>query len=342
MNMEIITKDVVDKNSWEKFIGAHPEANFLSSWNWGVFQEGLGKQVFYRGYYSSEQLLGVSLIIQEDAKRGRYLTCAGGPILDWQVQKLVHHWCDDVRTLAHKQDAAFVRVRPQIHDTSNNHKLFADLGFKPSPMHLTADLTLQLDLELSLDELLAQMRKSTRYEIRQAQKLGVVTRESTDPAEIELFHQHQLALATKHGFVPFSLDFLKRQFQVFAADGQACLIHAYFQDKLLASAFVIYYGSEAVYHYGISTPDNQKLPGAYAVQWAAIARAKELGIKRYNFWGIAPEGSQNHRFAGVSLFKRGFGGKEVAYLKAHDLPVKSSYLLTKLFEQARAKYRHLE
>ena len=35
--------------------------------------------------------------------------------------------------------------------------------------------------------------------------------------------------------------------------------------------------------------------------------------------GVAPEGDRSHRFYGVSVFKRGFGGQDVAYLHARDL-----------------------
>src|SRR5258708_2538933 len=127
-------------------------------------------------------------------------------------------------------------------------------------------------------------------------------------------HRQQLALANKHGFVPFSYDFLHKQFETFVADDHVLLFHAYKNEQLLASAFIIFYHREAVYHYGISTPENDRLPGSYACQWAAIKWAKEQGGKKYNFWGIAPEDKPDHRFAGVTLFKKGFGGSEVQYL----------------------------
>jgi lipid II:glycine glycyltransferase (peptidoglycan interpeptide bridge formation enzyme) len=137
------------------------------------------------------------------------------------------------------------------------------------------------------------------------------------------------------------LQFLYEQFSVFAADDQAALIHSYLNDQLLATAYVLFYNREAVYHYGISTPANERLPGSYAAQWTAILEAKRRDCTAYNFWGVAPKDETNHRFAGVSTFKRGFGGEEVAYLPAHDLPTSPIYQLTHLFETLRKKARHL-
>src|SRR3546814_3819774 len=44
-----------------------------------------------------------------------------------------------------------------------------------------------------------------------------------------------------------------------------------------------------------------------------------------------------HRFVGVSLFKRGWGGDEVQYLPARDLSLNWKYAFTKVFELVRRK-----
>ena len=70
--------------------------------------------------------------------------------------------------------------------------------------------------------------------------------------------------------------------------------------------------------------------------------AKAMGINRYNLFGIAPPNSPHHRYAGVTTFKTGFGGEQVAYLPAHDLVIKPlHYKLVHILEEARKKRRHL-
>ncbi len=337
-------KNLNDKKQWEKFVSAQDEANFLQSYNWGLFQAKIGKKFFPLGIFEREAQVGAAMVIKEEAKRGDYLTIAGGPLLAWDdehIQDLFKVFVTYLKKLAKQEGCHFVRIRPQALDTLSIRKVFAKAGLKPAPMHLTADLTLQLDLNQADDELLMQMRKNTRYYIRRAKRDGVTTQVLTDPDFMEQFHRYQLYLADKHNFVPFSFKFLKEQFETFLVDGQVAFVNSYMEDKLLASAFIIFYNQKAVYHYGVSTPDNDDWPGSYAIQWAAIQEAKKRNCSIYNFWGIAPEDKPDHRFAGVSLFKRGFGGKEVPYLPAYDLGVTPFYWLTRGFELIRKKIRGL-
>lgn len=333
---------IESENQWESFILKFPEANFLQSWYWGEFHRSLGKDVVRLVIESDNEVLILAQIVVEKARRGTYLTIAGGPLFKLEDSKYFARFVTEIKKLAVQKKASFIRVRPQLYKSDEVEKVFSANGFVSSPMHLTADLTIQLDLNLGAEQLLKEMRKNTRYEIRRSQKLGIKTKISTDSNLLKSFYQHQLVLAEKHKFVPFSEEFLSKQFVEFKKHDLVELISSYDEnDNLLASAFIIFYNDEAVYHYGISTLDNQKLPGSYACQWRAIERAIERGCNRYNLWGVAPLDQPDHRFAGVSIFKRGFGGKEVEYLAAHDLATSPKYYLTKFFEDLRRRYRRL-
>ena len=340
----MLVEMIEDAAKWEAYLDQFPEANFLQSYAWKSFQHNLGKPAWAIRVFKSKQTLALAVVVLEQAKRANYLTIAGGPLLDWRGQNrqaIMVALLDQLKGLAEKYGVSFVRLRPQGFDTPELTQFLASQGFVPAPMHLTADLTLQLDLSVSEEALLKQMRKNTRYAIRQADKLGIQTTVSQDPAEIEQFYQQQLLLAKRQHFQPFSYQFLYQQFLAFVANNQVALIHAHLDEQLLASAFVIFYRHEAVYHYGVSTSANQRLPGSYACQWAAIREAKNRGQKYYNFWGISPVDQKKHRFAGVSLFKRGFGGQEVAYLAAHDYPLSQFYPVVRAFELLRKKLRRL-
>lgn len=335
----LITDNLIDdKETWDKRIQAFPEANFLQSWQWGEFQKTIGKKVWRIAVRDK----ACCSVVKETAKRGDYLAVAGGPLLDWDKEKLVAEVFRILRQLGESESCSFIRFRPQVHDSEALRQGVAEIGAVEAQMHLTADLTLQLDLKKGLHELMMDMRKNTRYDVRKAGRDGVRAVIEQDPNQIQEFYEHQMKLAEKHGFVPFGYDFLHEQFKAFMAGDHVALIHTYYQDQLLATAFVIFYNGEAVYHYGISTPKNYDYPGSHLGQWVAIQEAKRRGCSRYNFWGIAPKDQPDHRYAGVSTFKRGFGGEEVPYLPAHDIPLDVLYQATRGFEWVRKKVRNLD
>lgn len=339
---KIAVKEIEDIKIWEGFLAKHLEANFLQSWYWGEFHKRLGKSIYRSGFYSKNRLLGVMLAVKEDAKRGKYLTVPGGPIIDWENRNLVKKFVEEVERIAKIERCVFVRVRPQLENNNFSKNIFSKYDFIDAPMHLHAELTSKLDITKSEEELLAGMRKTTRYEIRKGESLGIQVTASKDAKEIEKFYELQVLTSKRQGFVPFAYGFLYEQFKVFASAGKALLYSARLKNKLLAQAFVIFYGNEAVYHYGASTEDGRKYPGSYLLQWEAIKEAKRRGMTIYNFWGVAPIEETNHRFYGISIFKRGFGGVDFAYLHAQDLVInRTRYLINFAVENIRKMARRV-
>lgn len=336
---------ITDRAQWDAFKSERPEANFLQSWEWGEFHQTRGCIVERIGFFRSDKLIGIVSYVIESARRATYMAVAGGPIIDWLPspdREVVAYVFETLRTHAKQHGCSFIRMRPQAVDTPEVRKLCIELGFRLSPMHLTADLTSQLNLAPEPDELLANMRKSTRYEIRKAQKMGVAVEVSTDPNDIDEFYMVQLQTAKRQRFVPFSRDFLKKQFVAFVQSEKVFLYKSYYEGTLLAMAFVIFDAAEGVYHYGASTEDGRRAPGAYLIQWEAICEARRRGCLRYNFWGVTPEGVTDKRFSSISLFKRGFGGEDVAYLPAQDMIISPlPYYINYVIERIRHYRRRL-
>jgi lipid II:glycine glycyltransferase (peptidoglycan interpeptide bridge formation enzyme) len=332
----ISTKEIGNRHEWEHFLSQHSEANFLQSWYWGEFHEALGKTVSRIGFYRDNKLIGVMLAIIEAARRGRYLTVPAGPIIDWHDQELVSTAFKEMRNVAQLNTCVFVRIRPQLLEDEYSKQIFSLNNARPAQMHLHAELTSRLDITPSEEELLANMRKTTRYEIRKAEKLGITIETSTDEKEVKQFYEYQLETAQRQKFVPFSYKFFLEQFKVFFAVDKALLYTAKFEGKILAQAFIIFYGSEAVYHYGVGTEEGRRYPGAYSIQWESIKEAKKRGMKFYNFWGVAAEEDKTHRFYTISIFKRGFGGEDTRYLHAQDIVInKPKYLFNYAVEKVR-------
>lgn len=332
-----------NRKDWDDFITSHPEANFLQSWDFYEFYKDYGHEIVRRiAIDENNKILGAYAGQVEPAKRGRHLAIAGGPILDWSNKDLVNAIFEDIATQGKSLSCAFVRVRPQLELSEKSERLFKDLGLKKAPMYLSVEYAGVLDLTKSEDEIMKGMRQRLRRALRKAAKNDIKVETSTDPKDIKEFYNIQLQTAKRHDFFAFSETFLTKQFKAFAKNGEAVLYKAIHDGEILAENFMIFYGNEASYHYGVSSELGTKLSGAPLLHLTAMRDARERGIKRYNLWGIVGEDETDHRFYGVSVFKRGFGVDELKYLPAHDLVLKPlAYQKTLLIESARKKLRHV-
>jgi len=342
--MKYTVKTVENQTEWDKFVTTHQDANFLQSWDFYEFYQSRGFDIVRRGVYDeNDQLVGVYAGEVEPAKRGRHLAVAGGPIFDWTNQEIKNLIFSDMKLQAKKLKCTFVRVRPQLENNSANAQIFQQLGFRKAPMYLSVEFAGVLNLENSEEEILKNMRQRLRRALRKAEKNRITIEKTSDPQAIHDFYQIELQTAKRHDFYAFSEDFLTKQFAAFAKNDEAILYIAKLNGEILAENFMIFYGNEASYHYGVSSELGTKYSGAPLLHMEAMRDARKRGIKRYNFWGIVDENDTKHRFYGVSVFKRGFGVEELKYLEARDLVLDkiSYYTKTLPIETLRRKVRHV-
>jgi lipid II:glycine glycyltransferase (peptidoglycan interpeptide bridge formation enzyme) len=312
MNTEITSQKI-----WDEFVLRHSPQALFQSWQWGEVEKKMGHKIWRWGWFAGGKLAGVAQMKKVTARRGTFLHIRHGPVGRINF--------NDVIKLAKTEKAWFIRVSPQMQDDGAYKKR----GFMPAPIHaMDAEFCWVLDLDKSEEELMAGMRKTTRYEIKRAQKLGV-----TIHTGFKDFLSLYKETSRRQGFVGHSG--IKEEIALFAQD--ALVLNASYEGKTLASAIILFWGDEAIYHHGASLPG--KIPASYLLQWEAIREAKKRGKKVYNFWGIAPEDNLNHPWRGLTLFKTGFGGRQMRYMHAMDLPISPLYVIPKIIETIRKRLK---
>lgn len=325
--MEI--KEIADKNEWEGFWAEREEKTFLQSWNWGEFQRLQGNNIWRLGSHV--------LAVKVAARRGTFLLvqhCVG----------MFEALLDELNKIGREEKCDFIRVAPLVARNEENEKIFKGLGFRESPIHVNAyEATWKLDLTPSEDELLKNMRKTTRYLIRQVEKNpDIAIEKSTDIKDIEIYRILNNAVAKRQNFVAFSDEYIKNEFEVFSKDGQAMWFFGKYKNEMAAGALVIFWSGIGFYHQAASLAKYAKLSIPYLLQWEAIREAKKRGCKLYDFWGFTdPQKYPKHPWAGPSLFKMGFGGKAQEYIKTQDYPLTKKYWLINIFERLRKFKRGL-
>lgn len=334
--------DGTDKQVWDGYVSRLNEANFLQSWDFYEFHKARGKKIVRRLVYKGSKIVGAYAGVVETARRGRYMAIAGGPLIDFSDGEMVSSVFSDIKEQGKVLGCVFVRVRPQEVLSDNILQVLSNQGLKKASMYLSVEFAGVLDLNKSEEEILAGASQGFRRKLRKAAKLDIEITADTSDDSIKEFCRLEKLHAERQKYVAFSSDFLKKQFEAFREGGEVLIYTAKFEGKTLAQNFMIFYGPEASYHYGVSSELGTKYSAAPLLHMAAMEEARKRGCTRYNLWGIVEPDEKSHRFYGVSEFKRSFGCEELRYTPAHDMVLKPlQYQKTKLVESARKRIRHV-
>ena len=347
----MIIQEIFQKSIWDRFFEEAGSPSFLQSWQWGEFQKNLGCDILRLGLYDKEELVAIALVEKINAKRGRFLFVPHGPLVKIKDQRLkIKTYLKNLKTYlldsAVKENYSFIRIAPVFEDKPEYQRIFHDLGFKTAPIYIHSERCWILNLNKTEEELLTDMRKTTRYSIRKAERDGVIIEKRTDDKAVNDFLSIYAETAKREQFVPFSKKYIENEFEAFHKTGSAVFLFGYLTlgvgsnpsndltprvDEIVAGALVLFTKSTAFYHQGASI--HTKIPVTYLLQWEAIKEAKKRGCQFYNFWGILQEGRTPKNWAGLSLFKTGFGGFQLDYLQTQDYIISPKYYLTYLYEK---------
>lgn len=334
--MEI--KEITNKSTWQLFFDKNPSFSFLQSWEWGEFEEKMGYKIMRLGLYDKNELQAIALVMKIKAKRGNFLFIPHGPIFSISNIKsqisnkklIISQFLSFLVSFAHKEKYVFIRFGPILEDSPENQQLFRDLGCKKAPIYIHSEDFWMLPLEKSEDELLASMRKTTRYLIKKAVRDGVTIEKNTDPKSIKNFLKVYEETIKRERFSPYSDRYIEKEFDAFGKENNALFFFGKHEGKLLASALILFTKVGAFYHQGASI--HSKIPVPYLLQWEAIKEAKRRGCKFYNFWGILIPGRTPRAWEGLTTFKTGFGGYHYKCVPTQDYIISPKYNLTYLYE----------
>lgn len=324
-----------DRQQWDSFLLSQPYRPFLQSWTMGDVYADTGQEpVRIEVRNDAGEISGICLAILVPARRGRHLSVPYGPVVSGlSALPAVFR---ALKEEAVKRSCSFIRVSPFVTaEEKDRWKTATGMPSVHAPMHMLAEHLWLLPLtSKSEEEILTNMRKTTRNLVRRADKEGIEVTASADPnRDVEEFIALHDETRKRHGFTPYTNSFFRSQVKRFSETGNCTVYLARHAGKVQAASVHMHFGGETSYHHGASI--QSPLPVSYALQWKAIRDAMTRKDHVYNFWGIAPEGAKKHPFAGVTLFKTGFGGELKELMPCTDMPLSPRYRLTRAFETLR-------
>jgi peptidoglycan pentaglycine glycine transferase (the first glycine) len=320
---------------WQQVL---PNPHPLQSWTWGHFKARWGwtaspllLQVHDR---PDEHLpLAAAMLLMRKAPRLPFsiLYVPKGPLLDYNDAALRRVALAQLEQIARREKAIFVKIDPDValswgledeRRSASGARFVSELkerGWRFSAGQVQFRNTVELDLTRPEEEILADMKQKTRYNIRLAGRKGVKVRLGT-AADFEAIAAMYMTTAARDGFAVRPVEYYLDAWNSLYQAGLAQPILAVYQGQALAAVVIVRYGQRAIYMYGASTDSERRRMPNYLLQWEAMRWAKGQGCEVYDFWGAPDEFVESDSLWGVWRFKAGFNGRVVRHIGAWDYP----------------------
>ncbi len=286
---------------------------------WEKFQKSIGRKSWIL-----EAEGAMALVIRHEMPFGmNWLEVPRGPL--FEDEKSLSAILKMIEDLGKKEKAVFVRVS-SYEKLETRSPRRAKLEIAKSDHH--PETSLVIDLSRSEEEILSQMKPKGRYNIKVAEKHNVTVGPSDN---VDAFYKILSKTGNRDGFGVHPKSYYEKMLSSLA--GHVQLLLANYEGKVIAGGIFVYLDEWGIYYYGASDNEYRNVMAPYLVQWEAIKEAKKRGCKHYDFLGIAPENAKKHPWAGVTDFKKKFGGDVVNYPKAKELVLcKWRYVLYRLYK----------
>ena len=320
------TLDETTRSDWDCFVKTCSPPHFEQALAWASARKTTGwKSSALLIREGTEIEAGAQILSRQIRRIGRIGYISHGPLVRGQLQSEPEFIAMRLKQAARRQRLFYLAVDLPYFERTLAPALKAK-GFRAHLKHLPPSglpaATLLLDLKPNLEALLAQMRTTTRYEIRRGVKLGVTVRQGTR-ADLPLFWQLLVELCNRRRCTPnvAGLPFLNALWDGFSAAGKIDLLVAELKGSPVYALILLGFGSWR-WAWRVGANDKcAKCHGAQVTYWEAIKLAKTQGAETFDLLGIypAPDGtivdapsSEGNPLQGITFFKLGFGGKPVS------------------------------
>ena len=359
-------------NIWNSMISRLPNPHFLQTFEWAQVKAKYGWSPLYAIWTDDGNLsvykdtdhwsldsghcVAAALILKRQILRNGFaarlsiLYSPKGPLLDWTNEALRNRVLNDLQSFAKKQGAIFLKVDPDVVLGTgvpaseeeavdvNGQLVMKELtrrGWEYASDQIQFKNTVLIDLNPTEEEMLARMKQKTRYNVRLAEKKGVVIRVGTKD-DLPMLYKMYAETSVRDGFVIRDEGYYKTVWEMFMGsqvDKLASLQVETFQPldvptcepliaevegEPVAAIFIFYFASRAYYVYGMSRDAHREKMPTYLLQWEAMKRAKIKGCTVFDLGGAPDVFDESDSMWGVYRFKEGLGGKVVRTLGAWD------------------------
>ncbi len=299
---------------WDSLILANPDGgNVFSSYEYSEVKKLNG----YSVRYVIVGHLTITVLEKQTPPFGRLWYLPKGPNVT--SGKQLFDTLKALKPLAKKAGVFVIRIESELsrscQPTLERHGLKKAAAIIPNPSTIT------LDISQPLTTVLESLPQKGRHAIRRAERDGVKVT-SVPSTEVNCKKMYTLLSETAEGqFGIRSYNYYKTFWQSFEQAGLGQLFFAYYEDRVVAGAYAMTFGTKSTYKDGASVRERTAYGASHLLQWKVIEWAKSRGVTIHDFCGSPPSEEINnpdHPHHGVGMFKTAFNKQVTDYIGCYD------------------------
>ena len=313
---------VTDAKAWDAFVESAEHRAFPQLWAWGDLRREAGWRPLRLavGENPDQPRAGVQLLLRRVPLTGWSLAYAPrGPIGALDQPAVRDALVAGLRALGDAERIGRVRADPEVTPGDPYGAALLATPWRQAPK-VQPPTTRLIDLTQPSDELWSALARKHRQYVSKAGREGV-TIEQLDPgsdptataAGLADFDRIYRLTGDRAGFAVRVPDYYQRVWAAFASDGRARLFFATVDGERVATLLHLVCGDRVAEVYGGMTERGAATRANYLLKWESIRALQAEGLRTYDLWGLAT--------GGIRKFKEGYGGTEVTWVGARDLPL---------------------
>jgi len=299
-----------DQKQWDAFID-HP----LQTWQWGEFRKKMGVDVVRLIAENNEKISQCWQMTFHSIPHTPFTIgyFPKGPSPD---QSMI----DELKKIGKQKKAIFIQLEPNIvigQKTMSNEQLIS------SHRPLFTKYTFILDLTQSEEELLKNMHSKTRYNIRLAQKHGVIIKEDSNDSAFQAYLKLSEETTERQGFYAHNRTYHQTMWNSMKEHGSAKLFTASYNDEIVTTWILFCFNDTIYYPYGASSRNHREVMAPNLLLWEIVQWGKRNGYKKFDLWGaMGPDPDIHDPWYGFHRFKEGYHPEMVEFIGSYDLIIK--------------------
>ncbi|MEK7077661.1 MAG: peptidoglycan bridge formation glycyltransferase FemA/FemB family protein [Patescibacteria group bacterium] len=346
MDLTILPTPTKDRQRWNDFVLKHypPIGAFMASWEWGNFQQALGRKIERFTVISGDEIMAVFTVVHCHLPSGQWYGYAPrGPAVNLDFfntpEKIndlfsaIEHWARQ-----NFPNFIFLRLEPPLDPaTTIAGRRLIRPNYYVQPRH-----NLAINLTKTEEEILMEFHSSTRSNVKKAERKGVtaeIKKEMTGADWDHFFGMASETMARNEGkniypgraYFETMVKTMPHLDDVTDGGLSLCFFCGKHEGKPAATNLALFFGDTATYLFGGSyTADLPSKVTTY-LHWYGVKESKKRGYKYYDLGGI-----DEKLWPSLTVFKRRFRGSEFEYLGNIDIIIRPiKYKIYKLARKIR-------